>query len=62
MDEADWKDRFDEIAGWLEYDCGLPRKQAEYQAKRNVETERRAFRLNQQGDEAKGRERSPDQG
>ena len=44
MTESDWKDRFDEIAGWLEFDCGLPRKQAEYQAARNLSAERAAWR------------------
>lgn len=45
MDEQDWKDRFNEIAGWLEFDCGLPRQQAEYQAKRNLNAERAAYRM-----------------
>ena len=44
MDDADWKDRFTEIAGYLEYDCGLPRKQAEYEARRLVQTEQTAYR------------------
>lgn len=41
MDAEDWQIRFDEIAAWLEFDCGLPRKQAEYQAARNLNDERR---------------------
>lgn len=44
MDEADWKDRFNEIAGWLEHDCSLPRKQAEYAAARCLNAERAAYR------------------
>jgi hypothetical protein len=54
MTEDDWKDRFTEIAGWLEYDCGLPRKQAEYQAARNLSAERAAWRKREIAERASG--------
>jgi hypothetical protein len=54
MTEDDWKDRFAEIAGWLEYDCGLPRKQAEYQAARNISVERAAWRKREIAERASG--------